>query len=130
MDKGDVKKALSWFFLFLLIVVGIILILLFNGYVGSGNDERMNTCGDSSFYDSCSFSKPLFCSSTGILMEISSVCGCPEGYYFFEDSCVSNLYKGNKKSSFEYFFEGEKNNGRRRRPIFLYPFSQHFFCKL
>ncbi len=110
MDRCDVKKSLSWFFLFLLIFVGIVLILLFNGYVSSGKGDVMGTCGDSSFYDSCSFSKPLFCSSTGVLAESSSMCGCPEGYRSFEEGCISDFYTGDKKSSFDYFFEGEKKS--------------------
>mgnify|MGYP000061659418 CR=1 FL=1 len=41
--------------------------------------KALPTCGDGTFYDTCSITKPYFCSQ-GLLLESSTICGCPEDF--------------------------------------------------
>lgn len=108
MIKEDLKKVLSWFSLFILIIFAVILIFLFNGYLQVNSLQEMKTCGDGTFYNSCSVSQPFFCSDFGQLIEKATVCGCSSGDLKKEDGCNSNLFKNERVVSFEYFLNGER----------------------
>lgn len=107
MQKDYLKKVLGMFSLFVLVLVAITLILLFNGYVGSSDSVEMQTCGDGTFYDSCSLSNPLFCEN-GILVEKASICGCNSNEIKDGDSCKLSIFQGEKINSFEYVLDGER----------------------
>jgi len=107
MNKKEVRKLFSWFFLFILVFLGIVLIFLSNGYFSSEKNEIILTCGDGSYLGECSFNKPLFCTGEGELIERASICGCEKGYRKKGELCVNNYYSGEEVKAFEYFFRGE-----------------------
>ena len=96
--------------------VGILVVILalvfiglnYNGIFGK-EAKKIQTCGDGSFYDTCSIMKPYLCEN-GKLIEAARFCGCPEGFSKAEDKCVSSLLANSKQSSFEYLLNGEKAN--------------------
>ncbi len=69
--------------------------------------EPMKTCGDGTFYDTCSLTKPYFCND-GILLASSKLCGCPSGFTKKENLCVSDIQKESKEISFNYVLRGEE----------------------
>jgi len=107
MNRGDLKKILSWFSLFTLVFVAVILILLFNGYISYDKSEELHTCGDGTFYEDCSLNKPLFCDK-GILVEDSLKCGCKDDFFKKDNSCVNSFYNDEEKRAFKYVLDGEE----------------------
>jgi len=65
-------------------------------------------CNDGTFYDTCSLNKPYYCEE-GILVEKSSVCGCPENFSKNGEECSSIYETNSKQFSFTYFLDGEEN---------------------
>ncbi len=101
---GSYKRLIVIFGVSFLVLILIAIILLI-----SKQDEYLKTsqtCGDGTFYNSCSLSKPFFCES-GYLIEKSSSCGCEEGYSKIAESCFNEFYIDAKENSFNYFFNGE-----------------------
>jgi hypothetical protein len=101
-----VKKPLAIlflvaFFLLLIIVLGDFFTDVFERLT------RVPTCGDGSFYDTCSLNDPYFCEE-GLLVERASVCGCPEGFRKKEDSCTSNYHIDPKDISLDYTLNGKR----------------------
>ena len=95
-----------------LIVVGFISLLIIGGVrYSTGNvlitgDEK--TCGDGTFYNSCSLDKPYFCDE-GILKEKASICGCPENMYKEGEFCASDLFFNFSEEKFYYILNGKKD---------------------
>jgi hypothetical protein len=86
----------------------LVLFILFSGGFGlvkliKGDshppDERI--CGDGTLYDNCSITKPYFCSD-GRLIELVSVCGCPDKFSNKNESCVSFYQTKPKEISLRY----------------------------
>ena len=93
-----------------LIAFGIILIILvgvfiFINYNFGTKVAASPTCGDGSFYNSCSLEKPFYCNN-GILIENSSVCGCPSLFSKVGDSCIYGNQSFPEFSSFDYVLDG------------------------
>ncbi len=65
-------------------------------------------CGDGTVYESCSVVEPYFCSE-GKLMELASVCGCPENFYLENESCFPSDYNISKTVSLKYILNGKIN---------------------
>ncbi len=83
------------------------------------------SCGDGSFYASCSSDKPFYCSS-GILIENASRCGCPSNSTQANDSCISYYQSGSMKSAdFYYTVEGKQSeiNFTMYKGLYNYLFS-------
>jgi hypothetical protein len=93
------------------IVISILsLILLVSVFVLilslSSKDISIEKCGDGTEYNACSNVKPYFCSE-GKLIEMVSLCGCPENYINKDNSCTS-IYKINPRTiSLKYTLRGE-----------------------
>lgn len=108
VDKStSVKK-----YLIILIIVFVILTFgkgfLFGFWeAGPEKPEKILTCGDGSFYETCSLTKPYFCEE-GVLVEKASLCGCVEGLTKKGDSCVSKYQTNLKEISLKYVLRGEK----------------------
>ena len=66
------------------------------------------TCGDGTFYDTCSLRKPYFCSD-GILGEKASVCRCPENLRAEGDFCISPFYNESKDVTLKYILRGQED---------------------
>ncbi len=101
ITKNDVIISISFIFILILIVGGIYFF-----YENRNNFEKILVCGDGTFYDSCSLTKPYFCSN-GILLEKVSVCGCSDILRKEEDKCVSNYQGSPKEITLKYILRGE-----------------------
>jgi hypothetical protein len=106
IGAGSNRSLWILFFLILMfiIVLGIYILLQIKGLKGP---ESMKTCGDSTFYDTCSLTKPFFCNQ-GVLMESAVVCGCPKGFTKKENLCMSDIQKEPREVSFKYVLRGEE----------------------
>ncbi len=118
IEHKQERKLLINTYYFIGILV-VIFALVFIGFNYNGifvkQTQKILTCGDSSFYDTCSIRKPYLCDN-GKLIEAARFCGCPDGFTKKEDSCVSSLMTNSKDSSFQYVINGEK----KQIPLTLY----------
>lgn len=94
-----------------LLVVGIVSLFILVGvktFTGFSvfSQEILETCGDGTFYDTCSLNKPYYCEK-GVLIEKSLYCGCSEGMTKERDFCVYGEFFNHKDLNFKYFFKGE-----------------------
>ncbi len=107
VPKSTTNKILS--VILILLIIGIIIIGLYIVFEMKDivKPKAMKTCGDGTFYDTCSITKPYFCDE-GILLESSNICGCSEGFQKKEDICVSNLATEPREVSFEYNLHGKE----------------------
>ncbi|HTZ41720.1 MAG TPA: hypothetical protein VMC07_00735 [Candidatus Omnitrophota bacterium] len=110
-QRGLTKKFLSVhkirrFFIILIAVLGIALLLIFIFGKNIGQIAVLPTCGDGSFYDSCSLDKPYYCSG-GNLLENSSTCGCPSSLIKSEDSCTSSYQSNPEFLELPYVLDGK-----------------------
>ncbi len=111
-ENFNVKRITSFFkeheFLMILLSIIVLLILLTFIFGGSVQVSRLKTCGDGSFYESCSIVKPYYCNSQGFLTENISICSC-QGQVS-GNSCVTALQIGAKNISLKYILDGEERN--------------------
>ncbi len=68
--------------------------------------QQEEICGDGTLYNSCSDIKPYFCSG-GKLIDLASVCGCPNNFVKRNDSCVSVYQTNPEELSLNYTLRGE-----------------------
>lgn len=104
-------KILNEIFLSLIILILVLIIVFFVFFFISNEDSSKNSvpvCGDGTFYGTCSLSKPYFCYN-GVLVEKSSLCGCPEGFFKESDFCVSRDYVGYRDLKFRYVLRGQED---------------------
>ncbi|MEM4325985.1 MAG: hypothetical protein QXU40_01665 [Candidatus Pacearchaeota archaeon] len=104
--RGKKKKKIKIIILLLfvaLILANSIFLFLYNHFK---TKDELKTCGDGTFYDTCSLRKPYFCKD-GILIEMASLCGCPDGFQTSNNSCFSELYTSKKTVSLKYTFKGK-----------------------
>ena len=71
------------------------------------NSEKIFVCGDGTFYNSCSLTKPYFCAN-GALLEKASICGCSNSLKKEGDRCVSNYQSFPKEINLKYILRGEE----------------------
>ena len=71
--------------------------------------EKIPTCGDGTFYSTCSLTKPYFCNE-GTLVEKASICGCNRDLTFSKenDSCTSKYNTGQKEITLNYLLSGRQ----------------------
>jgi hypothetical protein len=110
--RGKVRKTTTNKILSMILVILIIGIVILGLYIAFEMKEiakpkAMKTCGDGTFYNTCSITKPYFCNK-GILLESSTICGCPEGTEKKDESCVSNIAIGPREASFSYTLNGQE----------------------
>ena len=94
----------------------IVLLLLFSGVFGlfwnlgksTASEQMSGVCGDGTLYDKCSSTKPYFCQD-GMLVDLPSRCGCPDGFTRREDFCFSNYNSGPKRLPLKYTLDGENH---------------------
>jgi hypothetical protein len=72
-------------------------------------DSKFQTCGDGTFYGTCSLTKPYYCDN-GTLAEKASVCGCVDGANKAGETCVSEYNTNPQEITLNYIFEGEEKN--------------------
>ena len=85
-------SGLLWF---IIILLGVFL------FTGENVPEKIPTCGDGAFYETCSLMKPYFCLE-GVLVERASVCGCVDDLTKVGDFCVSKYQTNPKEVILKY----------------------------
>ncbi|HLC78015.1 MAG TPA: hypothetical protein VJH92_02730 [Candidatus Nanoarchaeia archaeon] len=85
----------------LVIVFVFILVYSFSNLLKDEDAYKISTCGDGSFYNTCSITKPYMCEK-GVLVERARFCGCPGGFSKNVDSCESQLNNGPKEIMIPY----------------------------
>ncbi len=108
--RGDVpvnnaSKKFNYF-PFLIFAVMILATLAF-GLNYSNNKQEVPTCGDVTFYNSCSLVKP-YCCSNGSLVEKASLCGCFANMTKSGESCLSSYQIGEKNVTLNYVLRGKE----------------------
>lgn len=89
-------------------VVLIFILIMGNGFLNKiRNDKETLFCGDGTPYDSCSLTKPYFCSE-GFLEPRASACGCSDILIKQEEHCVSKYQTDSKIIELNYILRGEK----------------------
>ena len=109
-QKIDEKVTIAQRDVIILIAFVLVLILIVGGIylLGKKSDSgKMLVCGDKTFYDTCSLTKPYFCSE-GKLLEMASACGCPEILKRDGDKCVSDYQNYPKEITLKYILRGEE----------------------
>jgi hypothetical protein len=116
-SKADLKDSKSIYefinqrrYLFLTLFVLVLLVLFSGGFglfdfIDNSLSPQENICGDGTLYNNCSDSKPYFCSE-GKLIDLASVCGCPDSFVKKNDSCVSVYQTKPKEISLKYVLRG------------------------
>jgi len=66
-----------------------------------------NFCGDGSFLEHCSSTKPYYCNSRGDLVSKASVCGCEEGFNSSGEKCSSEFFEDSSLNYFKYILKGD-----------------------
>jgi len=111
-DKSKKEEDKSFFekYEFFIVLILSIIILLFLAIFLRGSEEasKLQTCGDGSFYASCSIVKPYYCNSQGYLIELPSKCGCFDKIN--GNSCITIFQTGAKNISLKYISDGEQKN--------------------
>ena len=92
-------------------IVSFLILVIAGGYlfnIAKGkNFQGIPVCGDNSFYNTCSLTKPYFCSDGALLVK-ASVCGCPEVLKREGDSCISDYQNSSKEITLKYILRGEE----------------------
>ena len=88
-----------------LIILGIIILIIYMTPSSGSNIQAVPTCGDGSFYNTCSLDKPYYCYS-GILTENVLSCGCPDALMRQGLNCVSQYQSGPEPMNFSYVLDG------------------------
>jgi len=86
----------------------IFIVILIN-FINAAPRAEIKACGDGTFYNTCSLTKPYFCNE-GILVENSDLCRCPNSMIKKEDSCYSSLQTTSKEILLKYTLNGEEKS--------------------
>ncbi|OYT36907.1 hypothetical protein B6U91_00125, partial [Candidatus Pacearchaeota archaeon ex4484_71] len=128
--RKDFDKRFSYGIFFLVLLAMLVLFFGIFFYAGSHTGEVVLTgseksCGDGTFYDSCSLNKPYFCNQ-GMLEERASVCGCPEGMGKKGEFCSYKEFTDAVPAEFPYFLNGE----RKELQMWLYDGVEEYVSQL
>jgi len=112
LNQGKFSRFVSFIrrmqtiYVLIFFVVVLILTLLAASFAFSEEKfGKLPTCGDGTFYNTCSLDKPYYCQE-GVLIEKATTCGCAGDLTRSGDSCISEYHSNQKSLSFRYFFEG------------------------
>lgn len=107
-DSGEKRKRIlvrRWIIglsIFLLLIV-----LVFSFVTTFFPEKETPKCGDGTFYDACSLTKPFFCSE-GVLSERSQHCGCPDNQIKEGEFCRMSYFNNPKNVVLNYTLRGEE----------------------
>lgn len=92
-----------------IIILSILTFIAFKIALLNINHEKIPVCGDGSFYNTCSLTKPWFCED-GLLVEKASICGCNKNLDFQKnnESCISNYSTEPRDIRLKYRLGGEE----------------------
>ena len=106
--RGFWSKRIIWLYFFLFILIVLILVSFF--VVSSKPiQKKIPTCGDGTFYNTCSLNKPYYCLS-GKLVLNASVCGCPKNFTIKNQTCYNDYFKEARNVSYKYYLNGKEGN--------------------
>jgi len=95
-----------------IVFILILSLTLLASYIASldSSFEEVPTCGDGTFYNTCSLDKPYYCEN-GVLLERASFCGC-NGLNMTkkDDACVSFLQTNPREISLKYFLNNQEGS--------------------
>jgi hypothetical protein len=114
VERGDIHGKSSNRFLVILLFLILLFIVVLGAYIiieleNLKTSESVKTCGDGTFYETCSLTKPFFCNE-GVLLESSTICGCPKGFVKKDNLCISDIQREPKEVSFKYILRGEEGS--------------------
>jgi hypothetical protein len=124
-DVISVKKPLAFLFLIVFCLLLIFVLGTFFADVFTNFPNQNPTCGDGSFYDTCSLTKPYFCEQ-GLLVKKASLCGCVKGFTKKGDSCISDYHEKPKNISLDYILNGQKS----KIDFIIYEEMAHYLFEL
>ena len=108
--EGGIKYSVLKYSIILVCIAILILTIFSVAKNTNPKEEKILRCNDGTFYDTCSLNKPYYCDD-GMLVEKSSVCGCPKAWTIKDEKCDYNgLQKTPKVVSLEYVINGEKDS--------------------
>jgi len=94
--------------IFVLALIALAVYAIYGPFKSNNVKEgKIPTCGDGSFYDTCSIKKPYLCEK-GELIEAARFCGCSEGFRKDGDQCVSDFNKNPKEIVLPYLFNSQR----------------------
>jgi hypothetical protein len=96
------KKILLFVGIPLIILITVLILFIF-GVFGK-SQVTLSSCGDGTFYETCSLNKPYYCSE-GVLVEKASICGCPEEFSKSGETCLSKYQSGAKDITLNYIVD-------------------------
>lgn len=109
-QRGMKRNFLTWKkIIFILIVLVLISAFLISTSPGNKQTTGIPTCGDGTFYNTCSLEKPYYCSGM-MLIENISACNCPPHLSLSGNSCVSVYQSGQELSIFDYVLNGQNGS--------------------
>ncbi len=105
LSSSNRKLKLFLFSFIIIIILGIIILFVFTTSKSNSNFQTVPTCGDGTFYNTCSLDKPYYC-YTGILTKNVLSCGCPDVLTRQGIDCVSKYQSGLKSLNLSYVLDG------------------------
>lgn len=114
LKRPSYKKYLI-FILVILILLLLFLVIFGSDLFSSSNkstvkiEENNSYCGDGTLSYYCSPTQPYFCQA-GKLIDLASVCGCPDGFVKKGDSCSSPYQTNPSVIDLKYTLRGETNS--------------------
>ena len=110
-SKLKKEEMVSWYekheFFLSLACFLIFLVLIWLFFENPTIQEKIQTCGDWTFYTICSVTKPYYCVN-GSLIEKATVCDCLESKERLGDSCITDLQTEPKNLALKYIVDGEE----------------------
>jgi len=104
--KTTGRKHFRYIFI-IFIILAVLTFIALNIALSGKKFEKIPTCGDGTFYSTCSLDKPYYCSN-GILMENASICGCP-GFLKKEGNfCVLEYKMNSRDITLKYILDRQK----------------------
>jgi len=95
------------YILIILFTILVLTLLALHIALSEKKFEKIPTCGDGTFYNTCSLDKPSYCYN-GILVENASVCGCPDFLKKEGNFCVLEYKMNPKNITLKYTLDREE----------------------
>ncbi len=107
VPENKIQSTKSKYIVVVLFVVMVLALIALDIAFSEKSSQKIRTCGDGTFYDTCSLRKPYFCEE-GILVEKASICGCNDISNKLGDSCFSKYQTNPKDITLKYVLRGEE----------------------
>ena len=124
-EGGDKKSPFRVaLFLLVIFILGVIALIFF---VFSFHEvvSESPKCGDGTFENYCSITKPYQCVNQTLIKNIPS-CGCPDFFHFYNSSCISDYGSAKNEAVLKYFLNGNEYE----IPFLVYPGVSDYLSNL